>query len=275
MSSQVHVHAYSFDVRTAQPSSFKRMPLPGLDDTPPYTPRSKSLDLLRCDSATPVTARTSLDTISTLKGQRISSPIFLNSSNGVKPLPEEPEQLDSPTEHEVEIDRRHGESHTSFTTKLIPPGAGHSKLRASTMPRYPIEAAVLESVLQPKTPSHRQKASEHLLKSKFSMSPVQPSKRSKTRNSEDCHAASATLQRVPEGIVSQDNARSALGNWSYSIGMAAKKLHKSAQPRKGSEESCIATLEVPRDAEDGQVTPEKCKNSLRSATSLASIRRFM
>ncbi|CBQ73494.1 conserved hypothetical protein [Sporisorium reilianum SRZ2] len=264
-------HLYSFDARAVQSPSLRKTTLPCPQDTPPYTPRSKSLDLLRSDAATPVNARNSLDTLSTLKGHRISSPIFLNSSIGVKPLPQEPRHLDSPTIHEDELE---------LEQARVPANTDRAsqKVRASTMPRYAMGAATVDNALQPKTPSRRQMAADNLLKSKFSMSPVQPSKRSKARNSEDRIYATVATHRLPEGVLSQDNARSALGNWSHSLGMAARKLQKSALPRKASDESYQATtLEVHREVNESLavVTPEKAKSSLRSATSLASIRRFI
>ncbi|CDU26185.1 uncharacterized protein SPSC_06379 [Sporisorium scitamineum] len=274
---QGHAHQYSSDARTVQSSAHRQIALPCPQDTPPYTPRSKSLDLLRSEAATPLNARSSLDTLSTLKGHRISSPIFLNSSIGVKPLPQEPRHLDSPTIHEDENEQEHADafppcSAADSSQKI----AGSAKLRASTMPQYTSGAATVDNALQPKTPSRRQRSSDNLLKSKFSMSPVQPSKRSKARNSEDRMCATVAAHRLPEGVMSQDNARSALGNWSHSLGMAARKLQKSALPRKASDESYQATLEVHQEVNDTlAVTPEKAKSSLRSATSLASIRRFI
>lgn len=103
------------------------------------------------------------------------------------------------------------------------------------------------------------------------MSPVQVSKRSKARTSQD-------QTRLPEVVVSQDTARSTLGHWSYSLGMAARKLQKSTLSRKPSDESykSSTTLDVPQlEVNERMVTPEKGKHPLRSATSLASIRRFM
>ncbi|SPO23878.1 uncharacterized protein UTRI_03590_B [Ustilago trichophora] len=256
-------HPYSFDFLLTSPM-LPGMPLT-LDNTPPYTPRSKSLDLLRADAATPINARNSLDTISTLRGHRISSPIFLNSSVGVKPLPEEP----SPGEND-DADEICSET---FNTTRSPSNsadqdhdARETKLRASTMPRY----LACDIGFQPKTPSRRQK-SDHLLRSKFSMSPVQVSKRSKARTSQD-------QTRLPEVVVSQDTCRSTLGHWSYSLGVAARKLQKSTLPRKPSDESykSSTTLDVPQlEVKERLATPEKAKHPLRSATSLASIRRFI
>ncbi|SPO24322.1 uncharacterized protein UTRI_03590 [Ustilago trichophora] len=254
---------YCFDFCLTSPM-LPGMPLT-LDNTPPYTPRSKSLDLLRADAATPINTRNSLDTISTLKGHRISSPIFLNSSVGVKPLHEEP----SPGESD---DNDEGCSETFNTTRSPSNSAdqdhdaGETKLRASTMPRY----LASDIGFQPKTPSRRQK-SDHLLRSKFSMSPVQVSKRSKARTSQD-------QTRLPGVVVSQDTARSTLGHWSYSLGMAARRLQKSTLPRKPSDESykSSTTLDVPQlEVNERMATPEKGKHPLRSATSLASIRKFI
>lgn len=252
-------HPYTFDLQLT-PFLPAAMPL-SLDSTPPYTPRSKSLDLLRADSAsvTPITARASLDTLSTLKGHRISSPIFVNSSIGVKPLPAEPSSPNA-IEEEEEGEENEAAGVRCSADSLMPNASG----RALTMPRL-----YLAGDVAPKTPSRRQK-SDHLLRSKFSMSPVQVSKRSKTRTSQD-HG------RMPEGVMSQDTARSTLGNWSHSLGMAARKLQKSTLPRKASDESykSSTTLDVHPETNEKAVTPDKGKNSLRNATSLASIRRFM
>ena len=299
-------HPYSYDIRLthnnnlpiSSPLTLNTIPLSPvqpplsltLDDTPPYTPRSKSLDLLRCSdfppptiTTTPGTARNSLDTTSTLKGghNRISSPIFLNSSVGVKPLPEEPSHVIST--YCVKEDEEEGSTfNSSSPSQCASVGlSGDTKGRASTMPRcylLPTEAAAGVGFV-PKTPSRRE--TDHLLlRSKFSMSPVQQSKRSKLRTSQDHHSS----HLLPEaGVMSTDNGRSTLGNWSHSLGMAARKLQKSTLARKGSDESyqstAASTLEVQRvDSEKlgvMNVTPEKGKSSLRSATSLASIRRFM
>lgn len=202
-----------------------------------YTPRSKSLDLLRSTTTpSPISAaRNSLDTISTLKGghSRISSPIFLNSSVGVKPLP-------PALSAEQQLDESGSGSETLNSS---PPS--HGELRSATMPR---------------TPSRRHEESEQL-KSKFSMSPIQQSKRSKARFSQD--------RTSVEGVIGQEGGRGTFGNWSHSLGMAAKKLHKSTTTRKGSNDTLDVHLEV------NEVTPEKSKAALRTATSLASIRRFM
>lgn len=269
MSPQGHCQQHSFDVRVIN------SPLPRTmlihQETPPYTPRSKSLDLLREGAASPISTRKSVDTISTLRGHRISSPIFLNSSVGVKPLPEEPHPEPCQFAHEVKVEEDESEKlGPSFPASLFKGSRGFelndAKVRASTMPRY----LTGDISFQPKTPSRRQKSSDQL-KSKFSMSPVQRSKRSKARISED----RASGNRLPEGVLSQDNARSTLGNWSHSLGMAARKLQKSTLSRKPSDESYQATLDVHQEVDDRFITPEKGKSSLRSAASLASIKRFM
>ncbi|CCF52691.1 hypothetical protein NDA11_004530 [Ustilago hordei] len=241
------------------------------EETPPYTPRSKSLDLLRANAASPITGRNSVDTISTLRGHRISSPIFLNSSVGVKPLPEEPRlepcKLTGAIQvHHDELDTFESSPPSSHSTGVPGLDSAAAKARASTMPRY-LTGDILS---QPKTPSRRQLSSDQL-KSKFSMSPVQQSKRSKARVLED----RASANRLPDGVLSQDIARSTLGNWSHSIGMAARKLQKSTLPSKASDESYQPTLDATQERSSKFVTPEKGKASLRSATSLASIRRFM
>ncbi|TKY88485.1 hypothetical protein EX895_002473 [Sporisorium graminicola] len=278
--SQGHGHQYGFETHTIHTPIVGQIALPSQQDILPYTPRSKSLDLLRSDAAIPVNARNSLDTLSTLKGHRISSPIFLNSSIGVKPLQQVTHRLDSPLILGAEFEQECGDAFTSCSTAdLIPKAvAGNAKMRASTMPRYAMGARTVDNALEPNTPSRGQVSTDNLLKSKFSMSPVQPSKRSKPRNSEDRMHSTVATHRLPEGVLSQDSGRSALGNWSHSIGMAARKLQKSALPRKTSDESYQATtLEVRREVNEMLVveTPEKAKSSLKSATSLASIRRFI
>nr|CDI53925.1 putative protein [Melanopsichium pennsylvanicum 4] len=260
--SQTQSHPYSFDIRLSPPI-LASLPLPSPADTPPYTPRSKSLDLLRSNSTPISTTRNSLDTVSTLKGgQRISSPIFLNSSVGVKPLQEISQHCTSfGLEFDIgESDTLSFSPHVSATRDL---GGDVTKIRDSTMSRLH-QTSDVGLRPQPKTPSRRQ-ISDHLLRSKFSMSPVQVSKRSKARNSQDRPSL-----RLSEGIVSQDNAKSTIGNWSHSLGVAARKLQL---PRKGSDESYKSQLmlEVPQE----EAAPEKGKNSLRSAPSFASLRRFI
>lgn len=229
-----HDAHFSFDARIVGGSPTPTRPVHIFEE--PFascTPRSKSLDLLRTAAGSPITARTSFDTVSTLKsGQRISSPIFLNSSIGVQPQPLA-EELDE----------------------------DGSDTLGSSSPTHP--------GLIPRTPSRRQDSSDQL-KSKFSMSPVQRSKRSKARVSQD---------KGEEGLMSLDVPRSTFGNWSHSLGVAARKLHKGALARKGSDESYQGAATTHKRLEVNErlavVTPEKAKSSLRSATSLASIRRFM
>lgn len=113
------------------------------------------------------------------------------------------------------------------------------------------------------------------------MSPVQVSKRSKARTSQD------QSLRLPDGALPQDPvARSTFGNWSHSLGVAARKLQL---PRKASDESyksakTLSTVldqsqESSRKEQEMVATPESKEkdkgNSLRNAASLASIRRFM
>lgn len=255
---------FSFDVRDVSPPQNRQILL--AEEPSLYTPRSKSLDLLRAGAPSPVTARTSFDTISTVRCRHISSPIFLNSSIGVKPLPEEP-GLESSL---PELDEDEGGSDTfGSSARSVSVGKGLgvvcADLRASTMPRY----LTRDAAVQPKTPSRRQNSTDQL-RSKFSMSPVQQSKRSKTRISED----RSSSKRLTEGLLSHDGSRSTLGNWSHSLGMAARKLQRSALPRKASDES-QGTLEVTQVVNDRLATPEKANSSLRTAASIASIRRFM
>lgn len=254
-------HPFSFDVRVVTSPCRSRIHLVE-EEASPFTPRSKSLDLLRADASSPV-ARNSLDTISTLRCCSISSPIFLNSSNGVHPLVHEP-RLET---IQCGSDMEEGDGSDTFVSSVPSSNSlgAAADIRASTMPRH----LTKEPVTQPKTPSRRQMSSDQL-KSKFSMSPVQQSKRSKTRVSED----RGSTNRFPEGLLSVDGSRSTIGNWSHSLGMAARKLQKSALARKASDES-HATPEVGPLITDKTLTPEKGKNSLRSATSIASIRRFM
>ncbi|GAC97692.1 DNA repair protein spr18 [Pseudozyma hubeiensis SY62] len=254
MPSHVHAQSSTFDTRIIYGSVYQRPAPPCPDNTPPYTPRSKSLDLLRADCATPITNRTSLDTISTLRGQRISSPVFLNRTVGVHPIPEERCRPDTAAVTRVEAD--HGLDGSCLTVSTESAAIIHAKARVSTMPRYISQAADLDIPLHPTTPCRRQK-SDHLLKSKFSMSPVQPSKRSKSRNSELRKAVDMTVGPVPEVVVIQENTLSALGNWSHSIGIAAKKLHKSALPRKSSEESCQTTSKASNEIVKESITPQK------------------
>ena len=268
MPPQSRAHTSSFDARSVLQQH--QMATSHLQDTPPYTPRSKSLDLLRSDAVSPVPSRTSLDTLSTLRGHRISSPIFVNSSIGVKPLPGEPRHLDSPTIHETDLDEEGQiDNFASRTTdanlKIVANTAAHDPM----ILRYVAGARTIDNALQPKTPSRRQKSSDNLLKSKFSMSPVQTSKRSKIRNSQDrSYATFSVSNRLSEGVSSQENARSTFGNWSHSLGMAARKLQKSALPRKASDESyqsqitttTTTMLEVDHEVvNETLITPEKAK----------------
>lgn len=237
----------------------------------PYTPRSKSLDLLRAQAASPVTTRNSLDTISTLRGFRISGPIFLNSSIGVKPLPKEPRLACTPRTNvlDEEGSETFGSSSSSMSFGGCQGEIGPALPNFSSMPG----CLTGSTAIQTRTPSRRQVPTDQL-KSKFSMSPVQRTKRSKARNSED----RASPRRVHQGFVSQENGRSTLGNWSHSLGMAARKLHRSTLPGKDSEESyATKTLAVQNDFDEkpATVTPDKSKKSLRGARSLASIRKYM